>query len=78
MSPASSLRPALLASAALLAVPAIAGAAPAPRAPTPSAPAFDQPHVGVEASLGQWTPLGSAGVTFIASPIPALSFAIGG
>jgi hypothetical protein len=76
MSPASRSCPALLASAALLVVPAIASADPAPATPTSSS-AFERPHLGVEGSLGLWTPLGSAGATFIASPIPELSFEAG-
>lgn len=77
MSPVSSLRSALLASAALLIVPTPASADPASPTATASAPAFEQPHLGVEASLGLWTPVGSAGATFIASPIPELSLEAG-
>jgi hypothetical protein len=83
------LRSALLAcsaSAACLAVSATASAEtaapPPPRATATTATAtsnsdFDVPHLGIEASLGLWTPLGSAGATLIGTPTRELSFEAG-
>jgi hypothetical protein len=65
--------------------PSATAATPPPAPPVPPRPdafdwrssAFSRPHVGVEAILGFWTPLGIAGVTVIAAPHPMLSLEAG-